>query len=343
MEENNKPIGICTLTNTLSILVYDINYGIDDEIVWAYSTEPDNKQTSTLIYTYEDDEGNPLDEPNVSFMADERRIDLDEVMRTDLTESVEKLEEVEAKLDQNVKEWLLQEYPEEEEFLVDMRDDLTFQDVYDLMMEGNEIYDILNISDSTDREYVFNGLSEATGKDYEYFYQLWIHGPYDPKFLKQAIKENNGEISDDIIELAIKGYLENSNGIFTDDSAFTLADSLVGTDDIGHTDEKMAKRIKDVLHKKFKPMEENLTEAEEKELYVYSNADTDNLKDAKLNVSLYKQEAPELNFKIHKDGDIYFVDFIGSKEDIENYLKRLGWYNDEELASEEFPLIKKYN
>lgn len=85
----------------------------------------------------------------------------------------------------------------------------------------------------------------------------------------------------------------------------------------------------------------NESEDLNEELYIYSNADTNNLDDAKLNVSLYKQEAPELKFKIHKEGDIYFVDFIGSKENIENYLKKLGWYKPDEI--EKLDLIKPYN
>lgn len=250
-KEEKQVKGVYTVDNSHSVLVYDINYGIDDEVEWALSNDKDNIQTSTIEYAYEDDEG-PLEEARPFFMVGDMRVYLDEVMRTDLTEGVEKLQEKEAKLDQNVKEWLLQEYPEEEDFLVDMDDTLTFKDVYDRMLKGEEIYEIANISDSTDREYIFNGLSEATGKDYEYFYQLWVSGPTNPKFLKQAIKENNGEVTDDIIELAIKGYLDNSSGIFTDDSAYDVADSLVGLDDMGVSNEEMVKRVRDVLHTRFK-------------------------------------------------------------------------------------------
>lgn len=88
--------------------------------------------------------------------------------------------------------------------------------------------------------------------------------------------------------------------------------------------------------------EDDLDESEEtKELYVYSDANSHEKEEVEGNVYNYRQEAPELTFKIHKDGDMYFVDFIGSKEDIENYLKKLGWYTDEELKNLE--LIKKLN
>lgn len=77
------------------------------------------------------------------------------------------------------------------------------------------------------------------------------------------------------------------------------------------------------------------------ELYVYSNAESENKSDAQSMIwSTYKPEAPKLNFQIHSEGPMYFVDFIGSKEDIAEYLKELGWYTDEEI--EEYNLIKPY-
>ena len=348
--------GVYTISNDLAVYVYNINYGIEDEIEWALSNDAENIQTSKIEYDYEDDEG-PLDEARPFFMQGDRKIYLDEVIRTDLTESVEKLEEeTKAKLDQNVKEWLLQEYPEEEDFLVDMDDTLTFKDVYDRMLNGEEIYEITNIGDSTDREYIFNGLSEATGKDYEYFYQLWVHGPTSSEFLKEVIKENNGEVTDDIIESAIKGYLDDSNGIFTDDSAYTVADSLVGLDTMGNSDEEMVKRIRDILHKKFKPVEENLTEAEEiKEevktnwkSYIYQIAKDDYDVGHPIDsddFDLFKSYMEEDNFKLtdeeyEKAWDYYwecyneirekeFDDYDKDYEDPKDYKKDYSFYNNE--------------
>lgn len=178
--------GVYTISNNLAIYVYDINYGIDDEVVWAYSNDVDNKQTSIISYDYEDEDGNPFDEARAYFLAGEMKVYMDEVMRTDLTEGVEKLEEIEgpAELNQSVKQWLLREYPEEEDFIVDMPDDLTFNDVHEKMLKHEDIYEILNVGDSVIREKVFNGLVEATGYDYDYFYYLWLYGPEDERYLK---------------------------------------------------------------------------------------------------------------------------------------------------------------
>ena len=176
--------GIYTISNDLAVNVYDINYGIDDEVIWALSNDTDNKQTSIINYEYEDDEG-PLEEPRAFFMVGDRKIYLDEVMRTDLTEGIEKLEEDEkATLDTKVKEWMLKNYPEEEDFIVDMPEDLTFKDVHERMLKHEDIYKIIQTNDSTDREKVFYGLEEATGYDYDYFYYLWLYGPEDERYLK---------------------------------------------------------------------------------------------------------------------------------------------------------------
>lgn len=183
-KEERKVQGIYTVDNSHSVLVYDISYGIDDEVEWALSNDKDNIETSIIKYEFEDDAG-PLEEPRAYFMVGDMKVYLDEVMRTDLFESVEKLEEDEkVTLDTKVKEWLLKEYPDEEDFIVDMPEDLTFNDVHEKLLNHDDIYETLNVGDSVIREKVFYGLEEATGYDYDYFYYLWLYGPEDERYLK---------------------------------------------------------------------------------------------------------------------------------------------------------------
>lgn len=80
---------------------------------------------------------------------------------------------------------------------------------------------------------------------------------------------------------------------------------------------------------------------ESEELYVFSNAQSEDKSDADSWVDVYSREAPNLDFKVSKRGNMYFVDFIGSKEDIINYIKKLDWFNDDEI--EEYDLIKPLN
>ena len=187
--------GIYNIASDLSVYVYSINYGIEDEVEWAFSNNKDDIHKSVIDYDYEDEYG-PLAEAQPFFMADNIKVYLNEVMRTDLTESVEKLEEDEtATLDTKVKEWMLKNYPEEEDFIVDMPEDLTFRDVHERMLKHEDIYEIIQTNDSTDREDVFNGLCEATGYDYDYFYYLWLYGPEDERYLKY--KKESKEIKEE--------------------------------------------------------------------------------------------------------------------------------------------------
>jgi len=76
----------------------------------------------------------------------------------------------------------------------------------------------------------------------------------------------------------------------------------------------------------------NLDEAEDNQLYVFSNAESEDMTDAISMInSIYKNEAPKLQFKMHSEGPMWFVDFIGSYQDICDYLIKLGWYNEKEI------------
>ena len=111
--------------------------------------------------------------------------------------------------------------------------------------------------------------------------------------------------------------------------------NLDGVDEEYDTESLLAE-FKEKLSSLEKPMNES-----EEQLYVYSNAESEDKTDAESMIEAqYKHEAPNLTFKMHTNGNMWFVDFIGKKEDIIKYLKELGWYDDEEI--EEYDLIKPY-
>lgn len=81
------------------------------------------------------------------------------------------------------------------------------------------------------------------------------------------------------------------------------------------------------------------TEENTEGLYVYSNAESEDKSDAQSMIwNKYKKEAPKLNFQLHKDGNMYFVDFIGEKQDIIDAIVKLGYYTAEEVKD----LIKPF-
>ena len=51
---NQQPIAVYSICNTLSILIYDIEYGINDSVIWGFSNE-DKLHKSRIYYQQHDD------------------------------------------------------------------------------------------------------------------------------------------------------------------------------------------------------------------------------------------------------------------------------------------------
>lgn len=58
----------------------------------------------------------------------------------------------------------------------DINHDLTFAGFLEALEDGADIYDVMGVGDSLLREKVFSALSEITGHDYDYFYDMWLAG-----------------------------------------------------------------------------------------------------------------------------------------------------------------------
>ncbi len=52
---------------------------------------------------------------------------------------------------------------------------MNFLDLFNGMLEGKDIYDMLNVSDSLIRERVFERLAYLMGIDYQIIYYLWLN------------------------------------------------------------------------------------------------------------------------------------------------------------------------
>lgn len=73
----------------------------------------------------------------------------------------------------NVKEWYCTTYPTDD-LGEEIRDDITFEDVFDCLDRYMDIYDCLGVWDSIVRERVFTRLAEIMEVDYEYIYDQWM-------------------------------------------------------------------------------------------------------------------------------------------------------------------------
>lgn len=91
-------------------------------------------------------------------------------------------------LQSKVRDYVEANYPEE--YQLDLiLPDVTFAEVIKGMKQGKDLYELCSVNgerfDTAVREEIFIGLEEVSHKPYNYFYQLWLHGPkneeYDPK------------------------------------------------------------------------------------------------------------------------------------------------------------------
>ena len=80
-------------------------------------------------------------------------------------------------LNEIVRDWMLREHPGEREMLGDFSETVTFKELAKRMEACEDFYAILKSTESQQREYCFTRLYELTGKEYDYWMELWLHGP----------------------------------------------------------------------------------------------------------------------------------------------------------------------
>ena len=73
-----------------------------------------------------------------------------------------------------VRELYARFYPADE-LWVQIKEDITLQDVWDCIKNGNEFYDLIGVYDSIVRQRVFDLLSMALGIEYEDIYETWLN------------------------------------------------------------------------------------------------------------------------------------------------------------------------
>jgi hypothetical protein len=80
-----------------------------------------------------------------------------------------------AGINEVVRDWLLRTNPEEESMIGNFSKKITFKELARRMRKGDEFYEILDCTESVQREYCFGRLAELYDTNYEYWYQTWLH------------------------------------------------------------------------------------------------------------------------------------------------------------------------
>ena len=80
-----------------------------------------------------------------------------------------------AGINEVVRDWLLRTSPEEESMIGSFSKTITFKELARRMRKGENFYEILDCTESVQREYCFVRLAELYDTNYEYWYQTWLY------------------------------------------------------------------------------------------------------------------------------------------------------------------------
>lgn len=118
-----------------------------------------------------------------------------------------------------VKDWYKEFYPKDE-LGDEIRDNLTFYDLFETLDNYMDVYVVLGVDDSIVRERVFDKLSEIMDVDYDYIYQQWLKTKDDTteeevvEFLKQSHPK-----TEDRKAKGIKGKITEVEDVDLDETA----------------------------------------------------------------------------------------------------------------------------
>lgn len=174
-----------------------------------------------------------------------------------------------------VKKFYIKKYPSDELGL-EIRDHITFEDVYNKIKEGGgeEIYDFIGVWDSLVRERIFGELSDRLGVDYDTIYDLWAgytKESYKESFeylsdedQKKEAKEilskyvsfdevKNGEedlsyVKDQLIELMTEGHIEADAYKYIIDNFDELKREFLVTEDVEIEKEEGLRSLTDFIN-----------------------------------------------------------------------------------------------
>ena len=73
----------------------------------------------------------------------------------------------------NIKKYYTERFPDDE-LGNEIKDDVTFLGLLDILFRNLDVYDYVGVGDSLVRERVFEGLSQYSSLDYSFIYDLWF-------------------------------------------------------------------------------------------------------------------------------------------------------------------------
>ena len=111
-------------------------------------------------------------------------------------------------LNEVVRDWMLRVHPGERDWMEGFSETVTFLELARRMRDGENFYDILNCTESEERQHCFNELADLTDTDYDLWYDLWLtSGPKRSAKERKEAKEKRKLLAKKVDEaLLAKGY-----------------------------------------------------------------------------------------------------------------------------------------
>ena len=99
-----------------------------------------------------------------------------DALKVELDRQIEELggDEARSGMNEVVRDWMLREHADARKFMEDFSETVTFAELAKRMEAGEDFYEILDCSESQQREYCFAHLVDLTGKKYDHWYYLWL-------------------------------------------------------------------------------------------------------------------------------------------------------------------------
>ncbi len=99
-----------------------------------------------------------------------------DALKVELDRQIEELggDETRSGMNEVVRDWMLREHADERKFMEGFSETVTFAELVKRMEAGEDFYEILDCSESQQREYCFAHLVDLTGKKYDHWYYLWL-------------------------------------------------------------------------------------------------------------------------------------------------------------------------
>ena len=186
--------------------------------------------------------------------------------------------------------------------------------------------------------------SEESSNDYTVYvtsnikpgeYSTSVYGTY-------ASEEQANDVVNELHGRGIRASVVKGNSSFVDTNLKTNHNSEVTYNkDIK---EYLSKHTNDQGKHWYSSLsDDEFIESDDSGLYVFHDVKSDNREDAASWIHNFRSEAPKLDFKLSQPypNELWSVDFIGKKQDIEDYLIKLGYYTKDEI--DKYKCIEPYD